>query len=106
LLKREQKHEKTNYGRHPVGNRFWDFDPLLGPLTLWLNFSSCHSFSKPRSQMEYGVEIESWWMYFVWCLGNSFHGIGMPFCRDPKSGIKIFTLKDLHKIKNFKLDFY
>jgi hypothetical protein len=39
--------------------------------------------------MRYGVE--SWWMYFVRCSDNSFHGIGMPFGRDPKSGIKIFT---------------
>jgi hypothetical protein len=39
--------------------------------------------------MRYGVE--SWWIYFVWCPGISFYGIGMPFCGDPKSGITIFT---------------
>ncbi len=41
-----------------VGNQFWDFGPLLGP--LWLNFGSCHPISKPKNvhQMEYGVE--SW----------------------------------------------
>ena len=83
-----------------VGNRFWCFGPLLGPLTLWLNYSSHHPFSKPRNarQMEYGVE--SWWMYFVWCLGNSFHGIRMPFRQDPKSSFEIFTLKIYTRLKN------
>jgi hypothetical protein len=38
-----------------------------------------------------GYGVESWWMYFVWCRGISFHDIGMPFRGDPKSGIKIFT---------------
>jgi len=32
-------------------------------------------------------------MYFVWRLDNSFNGIEMPFDRDPKSGIRIFTQK-------------
>ena len=74
-----------------VGNRFWCFGPLLGPLTLWLNYSSHHPFSKPRNarQMEYGVE--SWWMYFVWCLGNSYQGIRMHYLQDTKNGIRIFT---------------
>ena len=32
-------------------------------------------------------------MYFVLRLDNSFNGIEMPFDRDPKSGIRIFTQK-------------
>ena len=32
-------------------------------------------------------------MYFFWRLDNSFNGIEMPFDRDPKSGIRIFTQK-------------
>jgi hypothetical protein len=82
-----------------VENRFWDFGPLLGPLTLWLNFCSRHPFLKPKNvrQMEHGVE--SWWMYFVWCSDHSFHGIRMPFRQDPKSGIKIFTQKIYTRLK-------
>ncbi len=63
----------------------------MGPRTLSLNFSSCHLISKPKSVPEMGYGVESWWKYFVWCSDNSFHGIGMPFNQDPKSGIKIFT---------------
>jgi hypothetical protein len=76
-----------------VENRFWDIRPLLGPLTVQLNFTSRHPFSKPTKarQMEYG--LESWWVYFVWCCGNSFHGVWMHYRRDPESGIKLFTLK-------------
>ncbi len=48
-------------------------------------------------QMEHGVE--SWWMYFVWCLEHSFHGIRMPFRQDPKSGIEIFTQKIYTRLK-------
>jgi len=44
-------------------------------------------------------------MYFVWCSDNSFDGIGMPFRRDPKSGIKIFTHKIYTQRNNFKLEF-
>jgi hypothetical protein len=64
---------------------------LLGLRTLSLNFGACHPILKPKSVPEMGYGIESWWMYFVWCSDNSFHGIGMPFRGDLKSGIKIFT---------------
>jgi hypothetical protein len=74
-----------------VENRFWDFGPLLGLRTLTLNFASHHPISKLKNvpQIEYG--FESKWMCFVWCSDNSFDDIGMPFRRDLKSGIKIFT---------------
>jgi hypothetical protein len=54
--------------------------------------------------MRYGVE--SWWIYFVWCSDSSFHGIGMPFDRDPKSGIKIFTHNIYTQGKKLKLKLF
>jgi hypothetical protein len=59
---------------------------------LSLYFGSRHPILKPKSVPEMGYDgVESWWMYFVWCWGISFHGIWMPFGGDPKSGINIFT---------------
>jgi hypothetical protein len=72
-------------------NCFWDFGPLLGLRTLSLNFASCHPFSKPKNVPQLDDGVESWWMYFVWCLGNSYQGIRMHYLQDTKNGIRIFT---------------
>ena len=59
--------------------------------TLTRKKKSYHDICLASSVPEMGYGVESWWVYFVWYRSIAFHGIGMPFHGDPKSGITIFT---------------